>query len=266
MQKILIFLILVSTFCLGQDVKYLSPNDEFKNGETAYLFGDDVKLRSEPSTNSEVLILLEIGTEITILEKTSQTLYFEGIDSPWYKVKFKEKTGYVLGGLISLDRQSFNNYIYLSAFKKEGEKLYLKTRLVSSTNEYVENISELDTSVVTLHASGNKGIANVESIFLIDYMAEACGVNGGGIYLFYDGKNLIKAIDFTQIGDADLYSFIENYTFPDDKDGIAGKIVYTREHYEKKDDETEWTETTVNQRQLEWKNNQMLPKIIAKDY
>ena len=34
----------------------------------------------------------------------------------------------------------------------------------------------------------------MESVLYIDYYAEACGVDGGGIYIFNDGEKLIEAM------------------------------------------------------------------------
>jgi hypothetical protein len=52
---------------LGQDAKYLSENYEFKDGEVAFMFGDNVKLRDQPNTESSVLSLLKIGEQIEII-------------------------------------------------------------------------------------------------------------------------------------------------------------------------------------------------------
>ena len=47
--------------------------------------------------------LLKTATPLQILEKTKQTLKFDGINSSSYKVLINEKIGYVLGALISVD-------------------------------------------------------------------------------------------------------------------------------------------------------------------
>ncbi|WP_141677730.1 SH3 domain-containing protein, partial [Tenacibaculum soleae] len=87
MKKLIILFILISKIGFGQDTKYLSENYEFKNGEIAYMFGNDVKLRDQPNAKSNVLALLKIGEQIEIMEKSDSTMKFDGIESPWYKVK-----------------------------------------------------------------------------------------------------------------------------------------------------------------------------------
>lgn len=261
MHKFLILLLLSSTIGFAQEPKYLSENYEFEVGDIVYLFGNDVKLRDSPDTESNVLSLLKIGTEIKILEKTDDSMLFEGIDSPWYKVKYENKTGYVLGALISMDKQRYNSITYLIALKKEGSELFLKTRVLENDKNYTENTVSLATHIFTTTAYGNRGLTNVKSVFGINYMAEACGVDGGGIYLFYNDGQLIKAIAYSQISDAGIYWFHEDYIFPTDEEGTQGKIAYSKEYGETKEEETEWIEIKKTKRLLEWKNNKIFPKI-----
>ncbi|MFL0072758.1 SH3 domain-containing protein [Tenacibaculum maritimum] len=265
MKKLIILFILISKIGFGQDTKYLSENYEFKIGEIAYMFGNDVKFRDQPNAKSKVLNLLKIGEQIEIMEKSDFKMEFDGIESHWYKVKANDKIGFVLGNLISLDKATNGNLTYLVSLKKDGLKLYAKTRVLENGLDFKENISQLMTGEFSIKAIENKGLENIKSIFKIDYLAESCGVNGGGIYLFYDGKNLIKAIDYTQVADADAYWFVEEYIFPNDKDGKEGKIVYKKEVGETKEYETEWVETKLTQRILKWNGKEIFPKIENED-
>lgn len=261
MKKLLFIFLLISQTGVGQETKYISENYEFQNGELAYLFGNDVKLRDQPSTESNVISLLKIGERIEILEKTNSTMLFEGLESPWYKIKFNDKIGFVLGSLISLDRAMVGNSTFLISLKKEGQQLFLKTRVLEKDAAFKENISELRTEQFSVNASGNKGLENIKNIFKIHYLAESCGIDGGGIYLFYDGHSLIKAMDYSQVADADLYWFIEEYIFPTDEDGMKGKIIYKSDMGENKDYETEWIETKSTKRVLEWNGKNIVPKM-----
>lgn len=261
MRGIVICMLLFSLFTYGQERKYFSENYEFKPGEVAYLFGNDVKLRKEPNTDSDVLQLLEISTKVEIIEKTKFTMLFEGRSSPWYKIKHEDSIGYTLGALISLNKISYNDLTYLISLKKEKEKLYLKTRLLEKDKNYIENISELLTGEFSVKAYGNKGLENIKSIFFVDYLAESCGVDGGGRYLFFDGDRLINAIDFSRIADADTYWLLEEYIFPSDLNGKKGKILYKKEVGQTKDYETNWTESVFTQRILEWKDSKITPNM-----
>ncbi|MBW1294749.1 SH3 domain-containing protein [Aquimarina litoralis] len=264
-MRIVLFAFFILQVVFSQETKYIATNYEFKNGEIAYMFGNDVKLRDQPTTNSNVLSLLKIGEQVEILEKSNTTMEFDGMDAPWYKVKANNKVGYVLGSFISLDKKTVNNLTYLIALKKDDSRVFLKTRIIKNGSDYVENESQLMTEEFSIKASGNKGLDNVKSILEIKYLAEACGINGGGIYLFYDGIKLVKAMDYSRIADADLYWFDEEYIFPEEKNGIKGKIVYKRESGETKEYETEWTETKMIRRVLEWNGKEIFPNIRDTD-
>ncbi|MDC8006075.1 SH3 domain-containing protein [Aureisphaera galaxeae] len=265
MKKLVFILCCISGLSFGQEAKYLSQSFEFKSGETAYLFGDQVKLREAPNTASEVLALLGIGEAIEILEKTDSHMTYEGMKSPWYKVKYKEKVGFVLGGLISMDKATYRDQTYLVALKEDKGTFYLKTRVMGKEEGYIENVSALYTHAFSIKAYGNRGLQDLEGIFLVNYISESCGVDGGGIYLFHTGNSLLEAIRFSRVADADLYWFIEEYIFPFDESGKRNKILYKREEGSTLEYETEWKETKIIQRLLEWKDNQVLPKIDFKE-
>lgn len=186
---------------------------------------------------------------------------FNGMESPWYKVKTKNKVGFVIGGLISLHKETCNNVTFLISLQKITSKLFLRTRIVNNNFTYEENVSELYTHEFSVKAYGNKGLNNVVSIFEINYLAEACGVNGGGIYLFYNGRKLTKVIDYEEVGDGDAYSFNETYIFPNEEGGVPNKIVYTSKVTETKDSATAWTETKTTRRLLAWNGQKVIPKI-----
>jgi len=253
-----ILLLLMAQTAFGQDAKYIFVNHEFSKGEVAYMFGNDVKLRDQPNTSSNVITLLKIGNKIEILEKSDVIMEFDGIGSPWYKVQFQDKIGYVLGSFISLDRAIFDNLTYLISLKRDESKVYLKTRVLENS-QFKENITQLLTEEFSIKSTGNRGLQNIESILEINYLAESCGVNGGGFYLFYNNQDLIKAFDYTIVHDADLYWCVENYIFPADKDGQEGKILFKREIGETKDYDTEWVEIVITHQTLEWKDNQIIP-------
>ncbi|WP_053990626.1 SH3 domain-containing protein [Mangrovimonas sp. TPBH4] len=257
----LLVLLCISTLAFRQNTKFLSKDYQFENGDIAYMFGDDVKLRSQPNTESEVLALLKIGESIEIIEKTEETMIFEGIEWPWYKIKFQDHAGYVLGGLIALDKATYNNLTYLISLKEEERSLYAKTRLAEEGKPYLETSVLLSTDTFAIKAFGNRGLENTQSIFLIDYLAEACGVDGGGIYLFYDGNALIEGFEYTEVSDAGVYWYVEEYIFPTDENGHNNRLKYRRTVGEYKDETTYWTESTTTTRLLEWKNNQLVPKI-----
>ena len=61
MNKLLLILFIsFSNFIYAQDCEYLGIDKEFENGDIAYLFGDNVRLRKAPSFEAEALAILKI--------------------------------------------------------------------------------------------------------------------------------------------------------------------------------------------------------------
>jgi hypothetical protein len=261
MNKIIIFLLLITNLSFAQETKYHNPYSDLKSGGYYSLFGNDVKFRKLPDTSSEIIELLKIGTEIQIIEKSSETLNYNGIESPFYKVKHKEKTGYILGGLISLEKKEFNKSEYLFTYKKTDNNFSIIIRHLNENSELTESVSKLYTHEFSIDIFNNKGIEGIENILFINYLAEACGIDGGGIFFFQTENELKKTFEIRQISDGGVYWLSENLIFPTDEKGIKGKIVYQKELGDYKDEETNWVEINKTSRELEWKNGEIVPKL-----
>ncbi|MBV7439818.1 SH3 domain-containing protein [Weeksellaceae bacterium TAE3-ERU29] len=265
MNKLLIILSLVTTFVFAQENKYHELNADFTNGETYYLFGDDVKLRAEPNTDSEVLDLLKIGTPIKIISKTNHTLNYNGLESPFYKVKYQDKMGYILGGLISLEKRGYYKSEYLFAYKKTGEYDYsLIIRYLNAEPGFKEIITNLETPTFSIDIFDNKGVQGIENILYINYLSEACGVDGGGIYFFQVKNDLKKVFEVAQISDAGIFWLGETLTFPTDENGMENKIIYSIEQGFSTDESSYNTEAVTITKELEWKNGKFTPDNVQK--
>ena len=231
--------VLVTFFCflfkytLSQEVKYIEvENVHFQSNEKAYLFGDDVKLRAKPSTSSKVLDVIRINSVVDVIAEENIVFNYNGIDCKWVKVRYEDKVGYIIGGLLSLNNKAIGDSIYLVNLKKIEENFQLLIRLVNkNTLEYIELAYDLnDTDTFSVEVYGNKGLESVKDMFLVNFMAEACGIDGGGCYFFNDGKSLTKAIEYSQIADGDLYWLNEKVVFPNDYKGVKNKIIFISEH------------------------------------
>jgi hypothetical protein len=264
MNKVIIFFLLITNFSFSQKTNYHNPNYDLKNGENYYLFGNDVKFRLLPNLTSEVIELLKIGTEIQILEKTEYKLNYNGIESPFYKIRYKNKIGYILGGLISLEKKEFKESSYLFVYKKVEDNYSVIIRHLNEKAELTERISELVNYDFSLDIYDNKGIDNVENILFINYLAEACGIDGGGIFFFQTKTELKKAVEISRVSDAGIYWLEERLIFPTDRNGIKGKIVYQKEIGNYEDEKTNWIETKKTSRELEWINGEFIPKLVSK--
>ena len=266
MKRAVLLVFFIGVIASAQENRYVHGAYEFQVGSVEYLFGDNVKLRTAPDTNSEVVQLLAIASPLKILEKTKELTPFNGYDSPWYKVNANGKEGYVLGGLIALVSQSIDDERYLAVLKKKDEEQFINTRLVKADAPYQElsvKLSGSASGVFRLKTFTNRGLPNVANMVQLDLTSEACGVEGGGIYLFNDGSNFFKAFEYSQISDAGVYWYNENYIFPEDENGVPGKFIYEEEIGSYQDEETNWVEIKKTQRELEWKNGKLTPDLKA---
>jgi len=265
MNKITIFLLLISSLSFSQEIQYNSPYSDLENGKNYYLFGHDVAFRTEPDKKSKVIDVLAIGTEIQVVEKTDKTFDYYGIISNYYKVKYKDQIGYILGSLISLEKKELGKSKYFYTYGKEGDKYYLIIRHLNEKSEINEDVAELKTNDFSLEIYDNKGVEGIENIIYVNYLAEACGIDGGGIYMFQTNSILKKVFWITEISDAGVYWINEKLIFPNDKKGIKGKIVYEKEVGSYKDEETNWVEINKVSRELEWKDGKILPKLESEN-
>ena len=210
---------------------------DFEAGSKAYLYGDKVVFRSEPNAEAKALDTLSIGSEITIVHKTDHTTSLNGLDWNWYKVKVGRKSGYILSGLIALDRVKFENMTYLVTIAGvnhveedyEYTDFKLRARSLQSNGEYYGHETDLPTSAFYITASDNRGLDGLKSMLVIHLYAEACGVDGGEIYLFNNGERLYTGLSLSNVADAGAFWFNERglvfgktWTLPD-KDSLSAK-------------------------------------------
>ncbi|MEO9512669.1 MAG: SH3 domain-containing protein [Flavobacteriaceae bacterium] len=259
----ILFTLFSITANFGQRLHCPDDKCSFQPGDQVYLFGNDVKLRATPNTASKVLELLKIGEWVEIIEKTDFSWPYNGFDSPFYKVKYDDMTGYILGGLFSLQRKILNGIPYFFAYSKEGTTLFLNIRSIRA-GTYMVNKVPLANANISIKTMGNLGLKDLDGILYIDYYAEACGMEGGGIYFFAHNNTLKKVAQLSQISDAGIFHRYEKFIFPDDKGGIPEKIRFKKEQKQYLDDKTRWTQTTIETRQLTWTQGQLIPDFREK--
>lgn len=253
MKHFFYLLVLVPLLVFSQVESVITPEMIFNNGDTVFLFGNNVKLRTEPNTSSDVTTLLPINSKITIISKTDISQEFNGMSSFWYEVETETARGYILGGLIAIEKLSLGNTHFLITLKQKDDNYYVATRVVrNNETTYNENDFLLDNEIFSVMAFSNKGLSDVDNILFFNYLSEACGENGGGIYVFYSNNKLIKALNVVSISDAGVYWENEELIFPSDDNGIPDKIIYKKEEQVVIDEETQWSETKTTTAQLTW--------------
>lgn len=263
MYKSIVFLLfLYAALGRGQETKVYYNNYSFELGTEVYVFGDHVKLRSGPSTDTEVLHLLRIGEPVIISKKEEVRKVYRGIQSSWYQVTYNGKTGYILGGLLSLDKIQLKGDTFLFSMSSQDDSYYLNTRLLHEDLSYIEATTKLNNTTFSIKAYNNKGLEGVHTMILVDYFSEACGEEGGGTYIFNTGSDIVKAFDYSSIGDAGIFSYGEIYTFPNDPGGVKGQILYNSitESVIDNESDSEEMEVTKESKVFVWKNNKLEPQ------
>lgn len=256
-------LTLLFTTSFGFAQRIHCPECPFESGEQVYVFGNDVKLRAEPNTDSKVLELLKIGEWVKIIEKTEFSWPYKGFDSPFYKIKYDDMTGYILGNLLSLERNTVDGTNYFFAYSREQGKLFLNIRSMRLGNIYKKKIP-LSTPSFAIETQDNRGIANLGGILFIDYQAGHNGDENGGVYLFpFEGA--LASYELSQFHDHDSFYYSEKFIFPDEKEGIPGKIIFKKEKgYNYLREENKWLQTIEEIWRLSWDFGELTPNFREK--
>lgn len=268
MKTLLTLLILASTFVSNaqydDSTRIVNPFYEFEEGSTEILYGDNVVLRKKASKEAAAVDTLAIGTEVKILKKTKETIEVNGRESVWYKVSCEAGTGYIAGGFIALDAKEMNGGLYMVIIAGNEEAYMARCRYLKD-GEYYGKETKLFTLAFQLQVYDDRGVEGLESMAVIDLLAEACGVDGGKIYLFNDGERLIEAIACAEVSDGGVFWFSEELQFPDDI-GWGNHIRYKREFGEPMDEDMTWTRSIVHEVLLEWKEDHLEPDISTFDF
>ncbi len=271
-QSSLLLSFLITAFSLGaqtENQRIISSHYEFEKGSTEYLYGDKVIFRAGPSSSSKAIDTLSIGSKVKIVRKMEETMSFNGLDWNWYKVKVGRKSGYILAGLIALDRVKYDDVVYLvtlAGIKQSTKDLdyidyRVRTRIISANSEFYGHESKLNTNSFYVEVFGNRGLDGVDNMLLINLYAEACGVDGGEIYLFNTGSRLIEGIHLSSVSEGGVFWYTEKVIFPSDDDGWGEVVQYEREYGEYMSDDMNWTKATVHSLSLKWENDQFTPNI-----
>lgn len=246
---------------------YENVDSTFKPGQHVAVFGHHVNLRSAPSIKASAVAMLHIGDRVEIVTRTSETFQYNGNTWPWYKVKNQEdKVGYVVGGLLAIDNFIIDGQHFLFSIKKvENGPTFLVTRTIQGVKQFVTLETELVHNHISVEVADGKGIKGVKNVIFIDYISEACGMEGGGYYLFYDGQGLFNVLHIEEIADAGVFYSREEIIFPSDPDGKPDKLIYSMEVTRTIDEATNWVEGKSMSRELEWREGALYPADFKKE-
>lgn len=238
-------------------------------GDTAYVFADVAYIRDYPSTRGRLLDSLTQETEVIIKSESYNNSFARGFEAPWYKVSYikdgKRKEGFIWAGLLALGRTVNNtgNVFSFGFLKREKEtdynfpsyllevKCFDENNNLKSRNHYPAELNEQRYSEYKLLP--NMGLAGLENIFRIGFLAESCGVPTIHYYFSWNGQEIIPMFDRQRVSDAGVFYYEETILFPSEHKLDANLILKDIEEGEVIDD------TAVD---LEYKKTRKREKFI----
>lgn len=259
-----IFFFLFSAIIIAQDEHEEYSAFDFKKNSNQKILIDKTKLRISPELNANILDSLQINQDVKILSRTNKLTKIGERNAPWFKISYNKNgsnnEGYIWGGNIALGYRKYKNIQFLFGIAstqkvKNVENNYFHNemiaRLVAIKDSKVisEKSFEMGNSE-NLEAYGfeiinNKNLKNVEIILKTMVSGAACGVPTYEQYLFWTNNSFYKLPRTMSVGDADVYSYSEEFQFFKN-----GRIVMQIEQYEK--DENEKVKTSKNSKTYFW--------------
>jgi hypothetical protein len=80
------------------------------------------------------------------------------------------------------------------------------------------------------------GFSQLDNIFVLSFLYEACGVPSGDILLFYNGAELSYGASGISISEADVFSQTFEFYFPFEIEGSPNYLIYVETYNEYYDD------------------------------
>lgn len=185
-----------------------------------------VNFRKEPTIQSSVISVLEMGNKVAVLQENVAYDTVGGVRDTWTKVKLGKDTGYIWGPFVSLYQ--------FASYKEEGLTFlirkfqgYRDQLIAIKENKILDTFSFQGISnFLGAHSYGNMGLDNVEDIIGVCYSGESCGVPSGDVLISWSNQQFKSLTNDYGIGDGGL-SYGHNVVFPSSYEGQRGMIKIT---------------------------------------
>lgn len=232
----------------------------------AYLFGNNVRIRNEPSTTSSELTKLPINSKITILEKTELTYNINGFNANWVKISYNGLEGYILDNFISLASEITEHSSLLISLKRKKGSTYVVLRYYDfTTKEFNESEYRMEHGNVSFSFCENINLKNIDHVLKVDYHSEACGMEGGKDLIFIQESNIIEIIQLSEASDSGVVWIKQDIEFPNAKNKLDNKtIIFHEETGKLIDESSNWYEKKIIERRHRLINNTFTPELKSK--
>jgi len=264
---LLLMSFLFCNFIVAQEEKeptFIYPR--FQINKNYSLFGDKVKLRAEPNTTSEVVALLRISDQVKLLEITEELYESSTTKTPWCKVDYKGKTGYILEKFMAHAFTINSDTDFYFRLIETENKLLIRTSYGDAEVAYHETAFKLFASSISFTVEDNKNLENVNQILRINYHGDSCGAENGTTYFFLkEDYKLVHIANLSVSGDGGYFDS-ETFTFTTNEHNGQPIIVFTKEVGETIDENTAWIESKTMTRHFEWNGTKLVPEFSKEFY
>lgn len=237
---LLVILLALSLGSFSQDAGLYQIYHYFQNGDTIVMSSGG-HIRSAASRNSKSIDQLPIGSVLYInAEVESQGIASEviyNLKSGYYPVRYEIagewKTGFLWGGLIAMTHSTDkNNNQYIIGRRSFDTEKYEVTYAVIRIDGATKKIHEHkvvyplgDQSSFGSKILSNMGLSNINQIYRVGFLGEACGVYTTYHYYAWNGKEFIELPTKNSVGDAGIFGYSETLFFPSEHKYGANFIV-----------------------------------------
>lgn len=234
--RLLIFLLagFTSLYAQEEDESITTESYDFESWtrdwyqplKEAYIFADACKLRSRPTSGSEVLSKLMIGDKVKVLKVSETDTSINGLKSKWIQVESGKKKGYVWGGLLTNQVLKVSDTTFavwgitkiVKASDTVSEQYYASVRIFSRKQIRKQIDFEVtegnQPGYARLNLIKNPLLDEVEHVFIYHTIADACGVAWSNHYLF-ETENEMKYMGVgSGVGDGGIYHSSVDLVFP----------------------------------------------------
>jgi len=263
---LLIFFCSVNGLMAQENTKYYRAEFTYEVGTIVYSYVGLSELKKHPHIKSKTLSKLVLGDRLvvdsTYRKDWNDTNY---IKPEFIKVRNRKMVGYISTENLAfekiVDRKSKNCFLFRLMENIDTSK----SICIKMTNSNGSHIGEsrvfLFGDLWSLYMLPNKGLDSLKGIIVIDYAAEACGLENGISYIGWNTNSLYPIAHLHCEYSGGSYYYVENLRFPADSDGVKDEIWYRSELFEMLDEEENKSKTTILESKHKWVNGKIVPAL-----
>jgi hypothetical protein len=237
-----------------------------------YIFADTAFIRISPDTKQAPIDTLFAGDNIQVTGASPNALTLRGLKGPWLQIKYskngEEKNGYIWQGLVSCTPLRRGDIKFVFGIERGADSLIASNNKRETLRRFLVKLKVVQNGKILSRATfftpddesanacdgrlmSGLGLTNVQNMVVISFSGEACGIPTRDYYFAFTKNNtLVRFPDKTNIGDAGAYYYIENFTFPAEKNGKPDLLFWNM----KEEEATEKTD----------QNGEPILKLLAK--